>query len=319
MAAPLVAGAAALIKSLHPDWTFSQIRSQILSSVDIFDGPSWKNKTATSGRLNVARAVGGVPSPLPLRLELTSIIPKVGPLEGGVRVTLTGSDFSEQVQVLIGSRACTHVRLVSRDEINCLLPPGRQVLHNVIATNPDGRRRTLVNAFLYHPEPKIASVSPLRGPRKAGNELTVRGSQFDSGSKVKIGDQICGRAQTTSEQIKCIVPEQPIGSYPVTVENAKGQLSRENFIYLYQAQPEIQSLTPVGGPLKGGNALTVRGRDFQVGATVLIGGKPCSAVRVVNESQIRCVIPKGAQRRRVAVVVRNLNGFQSPATFYTYR
>jgi len=320
MAAPHVAGAAALIKSIQPNWNYVQIKEKILSSVDVLESESWTNKVSSRGRLNVARAVDGVASPIPLRLVLSSIIPSVGPLEGGARVTVKGIDFSPQAQVLIGSRSCSSVNYVSKYEINCVLPPGRPVVHNVIVTNPDGLRKTLVNAFLYHPEPKINSISPERGPRKAGNTLTINGTNFSSGSKVKIGSMWCLNPEViSSEQIRCRLPEQTFGSYPVQVENNKGQLSQQNVRYFYFAQPEIELLVPVSGALKGGNQITIRGRDYQIGAKVTVGGKACSRIQVVSDQAIRCIVPKGNARGSVPVRVTNLNGQKSGPASYQYR
>lgn len=56
MACPLVAGAAALIKSIKPDLSSVQIKNLLVSSVDkisVFEG-----KVSSGGRLNVARALG---------------------------------------------------------------------------------------------------------------------------------------------------------------------------------------------------------------------------------------------------------------------
>jgi len=51
-------GIAALIKSVHPEWTYSQIKARMLGTVDPV--PSLAGTTVTGGRLNAARAVGFV-------------------------------------------------------------------------------------------------------------------------------------------------------------------------------------------------------------------------------------------------------------------
>ncbi len=56
MAAPHVAGAAALVKAVHPDWGYALIKEMILRSVDKV--PALSGKVLTGGRLNVASAVG---------------------------------------------------------------------------------------------------------------------------------------------------------------------------------------------------------------------------------------------------------------------
>jgi len=50
------AGVAALLKSVHPDWTYAQIKDRILATVDPL--PSLAGKTVTGGRLNAANALG---------------------------------------------------------------------------------------------------------------------------------------------------------------------------------------------------------------------------------------------------------------------
>lgn len=52
----ITTGVAALLKSAHPDWSHSQIKDRLLSTVDPL--PSLKEKTITGGRLNAATALG---------------------------------------------------------------------------------------------------------------------------------------------------------------------------------------------------------------------------------------------------------------------
>ncbi len=55
MATPHVAGALALVRDLHPDWTYRQAIDQVLGTVDPV--PALQGKTASGGRLNLAAAV----------------------------------------------------------------------------------------------------------------------------------------------------------------------------------------------------------------------------------------------------------------------
>jgi subtilisin family serine protease len=55
MATPHVAGAAALLKSAFPTWQASDLKQQIVSTVDPL--PSLQGKTTTGGRLNLGRAL----------------------------------------------------------------------------------------------------------------------------------------------------------------------------------------------------------------------------------------------------------------------
>src|SRR5690606_30132213 len=55
MACPHVAGAAALIWSKHPEWTYKQVKEVLLNSVDKI--AELESKTVTGGRLNVLKAL----------------------------------------------------------------------------------------------------------------------------------------------------------------------------------------------------------------------------------------------------------------------
>lgn len=68
MAAPMVSGAAALIKSILPDATPQMVRDVIVSSASDIGSPGWDHTTA-SGLLNIGRALG---STLSSRVEILS-------------------------------------------------------------------------------------------------------------------------------------------------------------------------------------------------------------------------------------------------------
>ncbi|WP_206352485.1 S8 family peptidase, partial [Tautonia rosea] len=55
MAAPHVTGAIALIRGLHPEWSYDQVIAKLLTTVDAV--PGLKNTVKTGGRLNLGRAV----------------------------------------------------------------------------------------------------------------------------------------------------------------------------------------------------------------------------------------------------------------------
>jgi subtilisin family serine protease len=63
MATPHVAGVIALVRDLHPEWTYDQVIQQVLSTVDPL--PQLVGLVATGGRLNAAAAVGNPAPPDP--------------------------------------------------------------------------------------------------------------------------------------------------------------------------------------------------------------------------------------------------------------
>lgn len=64
MAAPHVAGAAALLLSIRPDLSVGQLKALLMDTVDVL--PAWAGRVRSGGRLNLARAVERLKSGVPL-------------------------------------------------------------------------------------------------------------------------------------------------------------------------------------------------------------------------------------------------------------
>ena len=86
MATPHVAGVVALVRELHPEWTYSQVVTQILSTVDPVSALA--GTTVSGGRLNAAAAVGApVPDTRGPRVVSTSWFGPTSESIDTVRVT----------------------------------------------------------------------------------------------------------------------------------------------------------------------------------------------------------------------------------------
>jgi subtilisin family serine protease len=71
MATPHVTGALAMVWDVHPDWTYSQVIDQVLGRVDLL--PSLSGNVASGGRLNLANALGGAPTPPAPTLSIANV------------------------------------------------------------------------------------------------------------------------------------------------------------------------------------------------------------------------------------------------------
>jgi hypothetical protein len=56
MATPFVTGVLALVRDLHPDWSYRQVIDRVLGTVDPL--PAFQGITVTGGRLDAAAAIG---------------------------------------------------------------------------------------------------------------------------------------------------------------------------------------------------------------------------------------------------------------------
>ncbi len=68
------------------------------------------------------------------------------------------------------------------------------------------------------------------------------------------------------------------------------------------------SATPTAGPPAGSTAITVKGTDFEPGATVLVGGSPATGVNVTNATTLTAMTPALPPGVANDLVVMNTNG-----------
>ena len=137
--------------------------------------------------------------PLP---EITSVQPARGPVEGGTRVTITGTDLGAAFSDVLG------VRLLSGASMaNCQLTgasdyvPGLQVVCETEAVALTGEYNLEVEldrsgaspTFPFQVEqPVVSAVSPVFGPKSGGIEVMVSGSSLDTGNSEETRVQLNG-------------------------------------------------------------------------------------------------------------------------------
>ncbi len=78
--------------------------------------------------------------------------------------------------------------------------------------------------------------------------------------------------------------------------------------------PVFTSITPDHADELTATAVTIVGTGFRFGATVTIGGEPCSLVTVVNATHITCVTPADLAADDYDVVIANVTGAPDTAT-----
>jgi subtilisin family serine protease len=128
MATPHVAGAMALVWSIHPEWTYRQVIDQVLNTVDPL--PAFAGITVTGGRLNVGNAMGGAP-----------------PSGGGPRVTrstpvgaVTGSVYKLE---FLFDKPLNASSVSKADVFSFTGPGGTNQLSKVTSVNVSGSKLTV--------------------------------------------------------------------------------------------------------------------------------------------------------------------------------
>jgi len=86
-------------------------------------------------------------------LEITSISPNIGPLDGSTVVIISGNNFIEGAVVYFIRddlvREASSVAVLTETEIAARTPPHRIGFASVVVATPDGQRDTLEDGFMY--------------------------------------------------------------------------------------------------------------------------------------------------------------------------
>ncbi len=266
-----------------------------------------KNPGAPAAELGNAFTYDG-----PLMPTLSSVTPPHGPLAGGTRITIAGTNFATGATVKVDDVDATAVQVVSSTQIQANTPPrANPGLVGVKVKNPNVPAVELASAFQYDAPlaATVSSVAPGHGPLAGGTRLTVIGANFAPGAAVKVGDVDASAVQIASPtQIFATTPARATPDLvSVKVKNpgaAAGELPAA-FQYDAPVAPTLSSVTPSHGPLAGGTAITLAGANFATAATVKVDGVDASSVMVVSGAQIMALTPPRATPGAVAVAVKN--------------
>ncbi|MEJ2009150.1 MAG: IPT/TIG domain-containing protein [Acidobacteriota bacterium] len=156
---------------------------------------------------------------------VSSVSPNSGPVAGGPAVTVTGTNFASGATISFGGVAGLNVSFVSSTQLNATTPAHAAGTVNVAVTNPDGVSAALSNGFTYGSStPTVGSVSPMSGPADGGTQITITGTNFQSGAAVSVGGLAANSITVTnSTTIQAVTPAHSPGPVSVTVTNSGGQ------------------------------------------------------------------------------------------------
>ena len=246
---------------------------------------------------------------------ISSVSPNAGPLEGGTRITITGTGFFLGTDVFIGG-AKTPFRLgkvVSSTTIITDTPLSSAGPKDVVVRNSDGQEDTLKAGFTYHPAPAIKGITPDNGKLAGGTQIDILGGGFLPGAVVRIGDIESGTYQeaipsqvVSPGRITAITPKvlgEP-GPKDVVVENPDRQLAPLENGFTYNPLPVIQEISPDFGSISGGAKILIRGSGFLSGAQVFIGERRATA-DFRDVSTIEATAPPNPTAGLLAVTVVN--------------
>ena len=153
-------------------------------------------------------------------------------------------------------------------------------------------------------ELKIKSVLPGRGPLAGGTLVSLEGSGFYMGfatgaSAAKSLTHIHFGANEAVDfdiiddsSMEVVAPPNPAGTADVVVATPNGRATCAG-CFGYFLELSLESVAPDHGPVEGGTEIELVGEAFAPSLTVLVGGRACTKVTVLDDRTARALVPPG--------------------------
>uniref|UniRef100_A0AAY4B4D2 Sema domain-containing protein n=1 Tax=Denticeps clupeoides TaxID=299321 RepID=A0AAY4B4D2_9TELE len=205
------------------------------------------------------------------------LITKVtGPLEGGIRVTVWGSNLGqrfEDVRTGVSVAGVSCLPLPEEYIISTRLKHAHSLGHPnqgpVSVTVLDAERGQSLHSFTYQ-DPQLIGIVPDKGPVSGGTLLTVQGSQLLTGLKrdlkAYVGLQPCYIVDEANDtQLVCRTsPINQTAELTVKVLFGKAERTVGSVAFRYLEDPVITDATPAESFYGGGRAISVSGKNLDV-------------------------------------------------------
>jgi len=228
---------------------------------------------------------------------------------------------------MIGDTACGDSTWVSQTSVTCVAPAGEGVNLSVelnVAgqkTDEDEYRGKVKYSFEGL---TIDGVSPAHVATDGGKDITLHAATFGAppsdGNPIvaSVGAVQCNvTTWLNAQSIRCRVPAGVGGDLDVSVEHGDG-LWRGYGLFSYDA-PVVAAVSPSTGPLFGGVAVTISGRDFgptDTDPAAYIGPASCDKTYYQSPSELICVLPPaGSANPVVSVVVKGQRSLTDDISF----
>lgn len=232
-------------------------------------------------------------------------------------LTISGTPFvaGPSLAVSLGSSyPCLHATRVSTDTLVASFPTGISYgTYDLLVTNGDGKHATMTSAFrVTIPGVEITGASPTRGVNSATTSITITGDYFASGAQVFLQKGASSRELDSvnvlsASTMTAVVPVGlPWNTYDLKVINAdyKSGTGNDMFAVTLPA-PIITNYSPSFMINSEQQLITVTGKNFVSGSSVLIGGTNASIVNVATSTALTFLSPSGIAAGSYTITITN--------------
>uniref|UniRef100_A0A674NHH1 Plexin b2b n=1 Tax=Takifugu rubripes TaxID=31033 RepID=A0A674NHH1_TAKRU len=233
--------------------------------------------------------------------QITDIIPRFGPMGGGISITILGSNLgihSDDIKsISVVGEPCTHraEKYSVSTSIVCEIRPINPMsqLWGQVEVEVKGGKRGTSSLYFTYRNPIPEAVTPPRGLKAGGTLITISGQFLDTGSKedvqVTIGGVLCPRLDRESfgVEITCRtggykgekVPSDP---FAVMVKYGKSTTTEISSAFQFVENPIVLDHNPKKSFVCGGRTIAVTGSgfDFIQTAVMKVNGSNMTVVEV---------------------------------------
>lgn len=199
------------------------------------------------------------------RVRVLRLHPHEGPVAGGTRVYIHGSNFPPGDTYCRFEALVVTATFISRSMLSCTTPrqlPGGMVIVNIYVSDA-----VILSAATFHyvQEPRMQRVHPLRGPLQGGTTLSIYGASFAASAELLciIGSTAVPGRVRSERHLECTTPANTVvgkvalalharvdGMVPTV---ASGHALAKHFEYHHAFR--VLHLAPAEGPVHGGTML----------------------------------------------------------------
>uniref|UniRef100_A0A670K753 Plexin-B1 n=1 Tax=Podarcis muralis TaxID=64176 RepID=A0A670K753_PODMU len=207
--------------------------------------------------------------PAPL---IHAVYPLTGLVEGGTRITITGSNLGQKHQDIAGRVTVAGIPC----EVDALvyeISSRELILGSPCCSLPLEFLWLNVPSFLPLPfaqNPELKSIYPTRGPKAGGTCLTLTGSKLLTGNPSKISILV-GRfpcyihSEVQEKELQCLTSASNASvELNVTIKYGDQERSLEHPRFKYTLDPNITYAEPAKSFQSGGREIRVRGHNLDV-------------------------------------------------------
>ncbi len=256
-------------------------------------------------------------------IEIDSVTPGSGPLQGGTDITVVGIGFDSNTVLTVGGRGAIETTPVSVNEITAKTPPGSlpgQV--DVRAFNQNGSS-LLFGAFTYRASPMTTALDPVLGPIAGGTTVTLTGSGFlGQQVTVTVGGNPASQVLVLDDAtVTFVTPPGTAGPADVTATDSNGASTlTAGFVY-YDPNAtgfDLLGVVPSAGPVAGSPSVSLVGTGFPTGGFGVAFGAAAPNLATGSSANLATVTVPPGSAGPVAVVGDAGGVISTLAAGYTY-